>query len=318
VATTETRIGMFFGWRVVGAAFVLGAFGWGVGFFGPPVFLSVVRETRGWPLVLVSTARQPALPDRGGDGSQAGGLAPPLRRRGRHEGRCDVSRRRNYRLGHRDCALAAVPGERDERRRLGGAMSAAALNAIVSPWFVRSRPGALAMAYNGGSIGGVIFSPLWVAAIGALGFPLAAAAIGACMAVTMWVLADAVFSRTPQQMGLTPDGDAPGAPAASVTSADARALPGALLSSSSGSRGAAVDNPAASRPNRSRTPTTATGGALTTRPGSRPAPAPRLRSPAAPRPTSARCVRASGTGCARTRSLAKSPQAQGLQVGPTS
>ena len=32
----------------------------------------------------------------------------------------------------------------------------------------------LAMAYNGGSIGGVIFSPLWVAAIGALGFPLAA------------------------------------------------------------------------------------------------------------------------------------------------
>ena len=51
----------------------------------------------------------------------------------------------------------------------------AALNAIVSPWFVRSRPAALAMAYNGGSIGGVIFSPLWVAAIGVLGFPLAAA-----------------------------------------------------------------------------------------------------------------------------------------------
>ena len=82
-----------------------------------------------------------------------------------------------------------------------GAMSAAALNAIVSPWFVRSRPAALAMAYNGGSIGGVIFSPLWVAAIGALGFPLAAAAIGTFMAVTMWVLADAVFSRTPAADG---------------------------------------------------------------------------------------------------------------------
>jgi hypothetical protein len=40
-----------------------------------------------------------------------------------------------------------------------GAMSAAAHNAIVSPWFVRTRPAALAMAYNGGSIGGVIFSP---------------------------------------------------------------------------------------------------------------------------------------------------------------
>ena len=53
---THARGGTFYGWRVVGAAFVLGAFGWGVGFFGPPVFLSVVRETRGWPLVLVSTA----------------------------------------------------------------------------------------------------------------------------------------------------------------------------------------------------------------------------------------------------------------------
>ena len=41
---------------VVGAAFVLGVFGWGLGFYGPPVFLSVIWETRGWPLVLISTA----------------------------------------------------------------------------------------------------------------------------------------------------------------------------------------------------------------------------------------------------------------------
>jgi len=82
-----------------------------------------------------------------------------------------------------------------------GTMSAAALNAIVSPWFVRTRPAALAMAYNGGSIGGVIFSPLWVLAVGALGFANAAAAIGLAMAFIMWVLADLFFSRTPQQMG---------------------------------------------------------------------------------------------------------------------
>ena len=29
----------FYGWRVAQGAFVLGAFGWGIGFFGPPVFL---------------------------------------------------------------------------------------------------------------------------------------------------------------------------------------------------------------------------------------------------------------------------------------
>src|SRR5262249_61425904 len=45
------------------------------------------------------------------------------------------------------------------------ALSAAAVNAIVSPWFVRGRAAALAMAYNGASIGGGGFSPLWGAAI---------------------------------------------------------------------------------------------------------------------------------------------------------
>jgi len=45
----------------------------------------------------------------------------------------------------------------------------------------------------------------------------------------MWVLADLMFSRSPLQMGLSPDGDAPGAPAVSVTSPLARPLSGARL-----------------------------------------------------------------------------------------
>ena len=79
-----------------------------------------------------------------------------------------------------------------------GTMSAAALNAIVSPWFVRARPAALAMAYNGGSVGGILFSPLWVAAISAVGFPVAASLVAVVMVVTVWTLADLVFSRTPE------------------------------------------------------------------------------------------------------------------------
>src|SRR6202012_1391060 len=63
------------------------------------------------------------------------------------------------------------------------ATGAAAINAIVSPWFVRTRPAALAMAYNGASIGGVVFSPLWVAAIRLAGFSLAAAAFAFGMGV---------------------------------------------------------------------------------------------------------------------------------------
>ncbi|MBV8536529.1 MAG: hypothetical protein JO128_13110, partial [Alphaproteobacteria bacterium] len=35
---------MFYGWRVVAATFMLAVFGWGLGFYGPPVFLHAVRE----------------------------------------------------------------------------------------------------------------------------------------------------------------------------------------------------------------------------------------------------------------------------------
>ena len=108
-------------------------------------------------------------------------------------------------------------------------MSAAAVNGIVSPWFFRSRPAALSTAYNGGSIGGVIFSPLWVVATGALGFANAAASVGLVMVATMWVLADRLFSRTPKEMGLAPDGDLRSSPAPFLKLPNATPLPGLSL-----------------------------------------------------------------------------------------
>ena len=65
---------------------------------------------------------------------------------------------------------------------------AAAINAMVAPWFVRLRPAALSTAYNGASVGGVLFSPLWVALISAFGFPVAAGAIGLAMAGALFDL----------------------------------------------------------------------------------------------------------------------------------
>ena len=53
---TQAREGTFHGWRVVGGAFVLAVFGLGFGFYGPPVFLQAIREAKGWPLAVVSTA----------------------------------------------------------------------------------------------------------------------------------------------------------------------------------------------------------------------------------------------------------------------
>src|SRR5262249_53203547 len=108
-------------------------------------------------------------------------------------------------------------------------MGAAAVNAIIAPWFVCNRPAALSSAYNGASVGGMLFSPLWVAAIELFGFPCAAGLIGLVTIVTIWALADVYYSKTPEQLGLTADGDVAGAPVASVTFPLARPLSGKQL-----------------------------------------------------------------------------------------
>ena len=218
----------FYGWRVVHAAFVLGLFGWGLGFYGPPIFLSVIRESRGWPLVLISAAVSVHFLT----GALTGANLPALHRR---LGVACVTRAGAVAmaLGIIGWAVAGSPWQLFVVAGLTGVgwgtMSAAALNAIVSPWFARGRPAALGMAYNGGSVGGIIFSPLWVAAISVLGFPLAATLIAVVMGVTLWLLAGRVFSRTPESMNLRADGDAHGAPAGRVASPWVKPLPGALL-----------------------------------------------------------------------------------------
>jgi len=224
----QSRNPTYYGWRVVGAAFILAVFGLGMGFHGPAVYLQAVHQRTGWPLALISTAVTVHFLV----GAVVVANLPALYRR---FGVATVTKAGAILLaaGVFGWAIAAAPWQLFGATLLSGAgwvtMGVAAINAIVAPWFDRARPAALAMAYNGGNIGGVVFSPLWAAAIGAFGFPAAAAGIGLVMAITMWILADRVFSRTPGQMRLIPDGEAPGAPKTAVASSAAKPLPGSLL-----------------------------------------------------------------------------------------
>ena len=225
--TTIASPAPFFGRRVVAAAFVLAVFGWGLGFYGPPVYLQSVREARNWSVVLVSAAvtlhflvgavvvaNLPALYRRFGLPSVTKAGAVLLA------------------LGILGWAVAQEPWQLLLATCLSGtgwvAMGAAAVNAIVAPWYAVRRPAALSMAYNGASIGGVVFSPLWVAAIAALGFPTAAMLIGAIMVGTIWFLADHVFSHTPQSLGQVQDGEIL-TPVAGAAVPVERSLPGASL-----------------------------------------------------------------------------------------
>jgi hypothetical protein len=214
----------FFGWRVVAAAFVVAIFGWGVGFYGPPIYLHEVQQARGWPVALVSAAvtvhflvgalvvaNLPALHRRFGLAATTVGGAVSLA------------------LGVLGWALAREPWQLFAATFLSGAgwvaMGAAAINAMVSPWFERRRPAALATAYNGASVGGVILSPLWVATIGRVGFASAALLIGIVMiAIVAW-LAVRFLRATPAALGLAPDGGDAGQPRATPRAAPKLATP---------------------------------------------------------------------------------------------
>ncbi|MGB3434865.1 MFS transporter [Achromobacter sp.] len=210
----------FFGWTVLYATFALAVFGWGVGFYGPPVFLHAVAQRTGWGVALVSgavtlhflcgtlvVANLPRLYRRCGVPAVTLGGAVLLA------------------LGVSGWATAAQPWQLYASALLSGmgwvTLGAAAVNALISPWFVRRRPAALGMAYNGASVGGIVFSPLWVYLISQAGFAQAALWVGVAMVAVIAVLARKVFAITPQQLGQAPDGaTAPTeAPAAAVNAA---------------------------------------------------------------------------------------------------
>jgi MFS family permease len=195
----------FFGWHVVAATFLLAIFGWGVGFYGPPVFLYAVVSRTGWPVVIVSAAvtvhfligavvvaNLPRLYQRFG--------VPQL----------TVTGAALLALGISGWALATAPWQLIVAALASGAgwvaMGAAAVNALVAPWFNLRRPAALGMAYNGASLGGVIFSPLWIASIASIGFAPATLAIGGVMVAVVGGLSVLVFRHTPESLGQNPDG----------------------------------------------------------------------------------------------------------------
>jgi len=195
----------FFGWQVVGAAFVLAVLTWGMNFYGPSVYLHALHAREGWPLSLISAAitlhflasaalvvRLPALLGRFGSVAvtRAGVVAAAL--------------------GVVGWGNAAAPWHLVPAALLtatGWALtSGAAINVLVSRWFDRRRPAALAMAYNGASAGGIVFTPLWAALIAAWGFGAASVAVASAAVLVAWPMAGRWFGATPDGMGLHPDG----------------------------------------------------------------------------------------------------------------
>ena len=169
-------------WKVVWVAFVVAVFGWGLGFYGPAVYLPTLHATRGWSIAILSTAitahylLSAAL---------IAGLPEAYRRFG--VGKVTIAGAILAGMGAIAWANVQQPWQLTLALMLSGAgwaaTSGAALNAMVAPWFERDRPKAISMAFNGASVGGILFAPLWTALISAFGLPSAAIALAIAMIV---------------------------------------------------------------------------------------------------------------------------------------
>jgi MFS family permease len=197
---------IFFGWKVVVAAFVIAMFTFGVGYYGPAVFLNVLHQQHGWSVSVISSAItvhflvSAVLVIRLPEAHRRFGIAITT-----------LAGTAALTTGMLCWSLAYAPWHLFAAAIISGAgwaaTSGAAIIAMVSPWFDRRRALALGHALNGASAGGVLFAPLWVTLIAAVGFAPAVAAVGVVMCAVLGPLVWRYLSPTPASLGIAPDGD---------------------------------------------------------------------------------------------------------------
>jgi predicted MFS family arabinose efflux permease len=85
-------------------------------------------------------------------------------------------------------------------------MSGGAINIILAPWFQRHRGLAVSIAFNGATLGGVIIAPALVLLIGAVGFARALVMAALGLLAMLLPVTTAVMRRSPEELGLGPDG----------------------------------------------------------------------------------------------------------------
>src|SRR5881628_2504030 len=159
----------FYGWTVVGATFVMAMFSFGLGFYGLTVYVASLQRLHGWS---ASTVSAPVTV------YYVAGALLTAATSGLYE-----------RLGPRTVVIGGSIAMVSGVAALGivarpwqlypvflvmsvgwGAMSGAAINIVLAPWWQRRRGLAVSIAFNGATLGGVIVVPALIAMIAAVGF----------------------------------------------------------------------------------------------------------------------------------------------------
>ncbi|HRD75660.1 MAG TPA: MFS transporter [Hyphomicrobiaceae bacterium] len=154
--------------KVLALAFATAVVGWGFSVYGPAVLLGMLKDTAGWSLAGISAAISLHY------------LVGALLVMWLPEVHARIGLVSSIRIGivAATIGLIAWSAAWSVYAMLPAAvltgvgwalLGAATVNALVAPSFDRDRPKALALAFNGATLAGVIFTPLLVAANSALG-----------------------------------------------------------------------------------------------------------------------------------------------------
>ena len=172
---------LYHGWLVVAAAFIVALYGFGLGFYGPGIYLVALKELYGWPVDELSSAITSyyvlgatllffwvgPLFDR--HGARIVVLAGTVAMA------CGTMLLAHVtRPWHVYAAFAVMSAG-------WATMSGAAINIIVAPWFDKRRGLAVSWALNGASAGGIIIAPLLTFLTTRFGFGVAIETVSGSM-----------------------------------------------------------------------------------------------------------------------------------------
>src|SRR5437773_8943616 len=180
------RTRVFYGWNVVGATSVMALFSFGLGFYGLSVYVAMLQRLHGWSASMVSapvtmyylagallTASIGDLYARWGPRAVVAGGAVAMA------------------IGVAALGAIGQPWQLYPAflvMSVGwGAMSGAAINIILAPWWERRRGLAVSLGFTGATLGGVVVAPLLIPLTEALGFETALST-AAVVALVMFVL----------------------------------------------------------------------------------------------------------------------------------
>ncbi|MFP6807489.1 MAG: MFS transporter [Pseudomonadales bacterium] len=197
--------GLFYGWKVVAALFVILAFTSGLGFYNHSVLLTALSDEAGFPLTIASSAVSVFFFVSGLSGLVIGSLLE------KYDVRIIITFGAILASG----ALAALAYVKEVWQLyllytiFGIGFSASSLlpaTTLVARWFHKSRAKALSIASTGLSIGGVLITPISAAVVSTNGIVVASPWLGAVYFLGVVPICLIVLRSEPATLGLMPDG----------------------------------------------------------------------------------------------------------------